>query len=358
MKFLPSFDDTLIVPKFSFVKSRKDVITNNSIGRYTQFKIPVISANMDTVTDSKMAAAMTEYGGVACLHRFISIEDNVAMFKSSPPSTWCSIGISENELNRAIALAQAGCKTLLIDVAHGASLDTVNQFNKLCSNSLFENIDIIVGNFATAEEITMFLSLAIDIPTAFKVGIGGGSACTTRKKTGCGLPTLASVIDCATTGQVIIADGGIRGPDDVAKCLAAGATAVMVGKLLAGTDESPGEVMFKGYNNELLPFKQYSDLTFIGKYPSKLKIYRGSASKESYDVQNKESSWRTPEGEAFTVSYKGSVKNVLQDIEGGLRSAYSYVNAHYPNEFRKNATLIQVSNFGANESNAHGKGDL
>lgn len=337
-----SFDDVLILPRFSHVKSRKDVCLSTRIG--TSFlHLPVISSNMDTVTENKMALAMVNAGGIGCLHRFMSIKDNVAMFRESNPLTWVSVGLGELELQRAKALIDAGAKTLVLDVAHGASIETAQQYNALRET---HSVDIIVGNFATREEIEEFLLHVYTPPTAFKVGIGGGSACTTRIKTGCGFPTFASILDCRGMGQTIIADGGIRTPGDIAKALVVGASAVMLGGMLAGTQETPGEVQQEGFIE-----------TQVGLVYSRqpCKKYRGSASKESYELQGKNNPWRTAEGESFLVPYKGPVLDVLRDIEGGLRSAFSYVNAKTLKEFQNNARLARITNAGIKENGSHGK---
>lgn len=346
MKQFLTFDDVLISPQFSWVKSRRDVSLLTKLG-LLELKIPVISSNMTSVTGAKMTQVLSDLGAVGSLPRFMSIEDNVALFKESAPNTIGSIGLGEKEFERGVALVEAGCKTLLIDVAHGASKECLDQFNRL-SQKLPYNCDIIVGNFATKEEINTFLSMSLATPSAFKVGIGGGSACTTRIKTGCGIPTLGSVMDCTESGQVIIADGGIKTSGDIAKALAAGADAVMLGGMLAGTDEAPGEILSTDGKPVSQNLVKYLDHQYT-------KAYYGSASQRSYEEQGKTEAWRTAEGESFTVPYKGPVSKVIQDIEGGLRSAFSYVNARNLQEFQQKAKLIQITSAGMAESVAHGK---
>lgn len=334
MKEALCFDDVLLVPRFSKVVSRKDVnlatlIAGQNLG------LPIISSNMDTVTEASMAKAMNKAGGVGCLHRFMSIEDNIRMFKEAECKPWVSIGLGTKELERAEALFHAGATTFVIDVAHGANIEVVKQFNKLYTLT-DEDTKIIVGNFASLGSIQDFKYHATDNPNAFKVGIGGGSACTTRIETGCGMPTFTSVLECSKQPVDIIADGGMRTPGDIAKALAAGAKAVMLGGMLAGTDETPGESTYDGMGG-----------TF--------KKYRGSASKESYTLQGKDESWRTAEGASFNVRCKGSVAEVLQRIEGGLRSAYSYNGASNLAELQNNAEFIRISQSGYKEGTPHGK---
>lgn len=339
MNQFPSFDDVLILPKFSLIKSRKDV------DPYSGFTLPIISSNMDSVTGSKMAKAMAESHSVGCLHRFCSIEENVKMFedaRSPEGKPWVSIGLGPMEIERARALHKAGAETFVIDVAHGASAEVVNQTIELY-DWIGLSCKIVVGNFATANSIHAFEKAlgCTDVVWAYKVGIGGGSACLTRVVTGCGMPTLASIMDCKRAGVKIIADGGIRNSGDFAKAIAAGADYVMLGGMIAGCDESPGEVIFEE----------------IGGYLGNpiAKKYRGSASKESYVVQNKISEWRTAEGDSFTVPYRGPVGQVIQQLEAGLRSAMSYVGATTIKEFQQRAEFIHITSAGIAENGSHGK---
>ena len=331
-----SFDDVLIVPQYSSIASRKDVDTN-SFG----LKIPIISSNMDTITGYAMATEMGRLGAGACLHRFSSIQENINEFKKSPEPTMVSIGIGSLELERAICLFEAGASHFVIDVAHGAASHVVEQYDKIRS-IVKDNASIMVGNFATRENINDFnyYIKSSKLPNSYKVGIGGGSLCTTRVVTGCGLPTFASILDCAKADVPIIADGGIRNSGDVVKALAAGASAVMVGGLLSGTEETPGELVSR------------SD-PYGGSFYKK---YRGSASLESYEVQGKVADHRAPEGEATYVRYKGKVETVIQSLMGGLRSGMSYVGAETISELQQNVQFVRITDSGKAESKAHAKG--
>ncbi|WJW80015.1 guanosine monophosphate reductase [Bartonella sp. TP] len=332
-----TFDDVLIEPRFSKITSRKDVDITTKIGNLT-LATPVISANMDTIFSIELALAMAQAGGCAVVHRFCSIEENVELCKNllvqSSTPVIASIGITKNEFERAEALVDAGVKFLCIDVAHGAQLAVVEQYNAL-AQKFGSKIEIIVGNFATGESIEEFKYLCSSEPLAFKVGIGGGSACLTRVQTGCGVPQFSALMDCQLRNprSNLISDGAHRTPGDVAKALGIGAKAVMLGIMFAGTAEAPGEII-----------------------DNKFKKYRGSASLDSYKVQGKEAKWRTYEGDSFLVPLNGTVESVMQNITGGLRSALSYVGAADLPDFRQNAKFLRISNNSKIENTSHGKG--
>lgn len=322
-----TFQDVLIQPTtFSFIKSRKDVDTSVQLGM-RNLKVPVISANMDSVTNSFMTMSMHNNGALGCLHRFCSIEDNVKMYTDSECNPWVSIGLGNNELERAEALVNAGATSLLVDVAWAANIKVVDTVKELLQ--LFKgNVELFVGNFATKENIEEFnFHLGINVD-GYKVGIGGGYACTTRTTTGCGYPTLNSVQDCVYSGYPIIADGGHSETGDICKSLAVGAKAVMLGRMLAGCNESAAESSVNGYQ----------------------KLYRGSASHSSYLVQGKVSEYRTPEGISTLIPKTGKLKDKLQEISAALRSSMSYVGANNLEEFREKAILIKVTNNGRIES--------
>lgn len=341
-----SFDDVLIVPKFSEISSRKEVSVASAICGQT-LEVPVISANMDTVTGPRLADRIIDLGGQACLHRFSSIDENVLEFEALGKwgkTPWVSVGLGADELDRAKALKDAGAKVFVIDVAHGAQASVVQQVVNL-DRYLFGTY-IVAGNFASAPSVMEFLKRVYQSGgrvDAIKVGVGPGSACTTRIKTGCGVPQLYAIKTIADSVKgfnltnfsgadvKVIADGGMRTPGDVAKALGAGAHAAMLGGMLAGTLESPGELVG-------------------GK-----KMYRGSASKESYQDQGKQAAWRTAEGESFYVPYKGTVEDVVRDIEGGLRSAFSYVGARNLQEFHMKCEFMRVTPGSVRENGAHGR---
>jgi IMP dehydrogenase len=225
-------------------------------------------------------------------------------------------------------------------------MNAVNQVKQMVA-LLPKDVQYVVGNFATGRSINDFLYHlgSKKYVGAFKVGIGPGSACTTRITTGVGSTTFSGLVDCVSTGVDVIADGGISDAGSFAKCLAIGTKAVMLGGMLAGCYESPGEVL-----DEPTSF-----LISSNHITKRWKKYRGSASGESYGVQGKTASHRTPEGESFQVPYTGPVAHTLQKLEAGLRSCMSYMNANTLSELRENAEWQEITNAGQIESGAHGK---
>jgi IMP dehydrogenase len=370
-----TFDDVLIVPKFSDVESRKDVDLSFNAHGYPYMALPILSANMDSVTTQGMANTMLAHGAQACLHRFCSIEENVEMFKNSiygsfdcKQEPFVSIGLGDKELDRARALFDAGARYFIIDVANGAQMSVVGQVKKL-RHSLGDIPLIVVGNFASTEGVLDFMFHSGQLIDGLKIGIGPGSSCSTRVKTGCGYPQLSAILEISRALKSknievpLIADGGLKTPGDCAKALAAGASMLMSGSFFAGTDESPGTEYYINSNGdailpELFLARDKNDNLIRDEYSEsfkRVKKYRGSASQESYEAQGKTGKHRTSEGESFLVPYKGSVKNILQDIEGGLRSAFTYVGAKNLKEFQEKAEFVRVTNAGYVEGTPYGK---
>ncbi len=332
------YDDIIIKPRYSIIKSRSDVDLDTKIGKLT-LGGPIISANMDRVTSYAMCNAMEAQEGLGILHRFWSIEDNIeACNKIDGRLRAVSVGIGEEGLKRAKALyREAGATIFCLDVAHGSQLTVAKQLIALKEMLKDDSIYTIVGNFATYQSIVDFLGRIPQehSPDCFKVGISNGAACTTRVKTGVGIPQFSSVYECAQTGYPIIADGGIKNPGDAAKALAAGASAVMVGRLFAGTDESPGEIRTESNG-------------------AKFKIYRGLASKEVSTDNGRDAAWRTSEGVSYKVPYVGSVENIVNDLECGIRSSMSYVGAKDLKEFRSKIIFGLQTENGYKEGQARG----
>lgn len=329
------FDDILLVPQHSDIKSRRAVNLQSGIGRAHKSRgtsIPVIAAPMDTVCEWEMAVAVRKSGGLGVIHRYMSIQDQVIQYRMAAAHgviAACAIGATGDFIERAWALVQAGCNTLLVDTANGHSqyaIDAVKVLTRTFGNA----VHIMAGNVATYEG---FARLQDAGASSIRVGIGGGSVCTTRLVSGHGMPTLSSIMDIREripygTGASIIADGGIRNSGDAAKALAAGADVVMLGSMLAGTDESPGDVI-------------------DGLY----KEFRGMASKEAQEEGRGVSS--VVEGVATRVPYKGSVVDILREIEGGLGSALSYAGANNLREFYENAEFVRVTPTSLGESVPH-----
>ncbi len=464
-----TFDDVLLVPKRSSVTSRKDVDTHTRLSRNIELNIPLVSANMDTVTESSMAITMARAGGIGIIHRFMSIEeqvkevqhvkraDNIVInepFTITPDKTlgdvkellshyqvssilvvnyegklegiltrrdmmWeddmakqvkeimtskeslitaprtitheeakkilakyrleklplvdgvgalqglitaadilkrihhpkatkdargrlrvgAAIGVKDDFLQRAQALVEAGCDVLVVDIAHGHSDLAINAVKEL--KKRMPHIDVIAGNVATVEGTKDLIEAGAD---AIKVGVGGGSICITRIVTGSGVPQLHAILECTKVakeaGVPIIADGGIRNSGDMTKALAAGASSVMLGNLLAGTDESPGITIFRN--------------------GVKQKICRGMASlganlgrKERQGEKDDNPNEFVAEGVEATVPYRGKSEEVIYQLVGGLRSGISYCGARNIAEMQQNAQFIKMSPAGLRESHPH-----
>ena len=452
-----TFDDVLLVPKISGVLSRGDVSTDTNITEKIKLRVPIISSNMDTVTESSMAITIAKLGGVGVIHRFNSIEAEAEevrkvkrelSFVVSSPYTIVqdatlsdllrlseekgvsgfpvvdgkklvgiiskrdyefekdmskrvremmtkdvisskggitmdeaekilaknkieklpivdknnfligmvtskdiklnreykfaskdrkgrlivggSVGISGDYMQRAKALVEAEADFLVVDVANGYLERTADVTKELKSRF---DIDIIAGNIATKEGALNLKKAGAD---AVKVGIGPGNACLTRTVAGVGYPQLSAIIDVAGSKTKLIADGGIRKSADLSKALAAGADAVMLGSMLAGTDETPGMIVTKNGEN--------------------FKFYRGMASINAfYDKGEKtgvtsEIGEYTPEGTEMLVPYKGTVIKIINNLIGGLRSAMTYLNAKNLDEFKKNASFVRLTEAGKSES--------
>lgn len=336
-----TFDDVLLVPGYNGIKSRQMVTTEVEICNDT-FIIPLVSSNMDTVTGVAMADAISALGGLAILHRFMTIDENVKDFKSlkSPEHVAFSVGIGDNGLERAEALFAAGAKYCCVDVAHGHSKE-VNRTIRSLKEKYKDNLAVIAGNVATYAGADYLAAAGADI---IKVGIGSGSVCTTRIKTGYGVPQLTAIQDCRKVDRHIIADGGIRSPGDIVKALAAGADLVMLGGMLAGTDETPGKIIEQvGANGEIERFKQF----------------RGMASKEAQeDFMGHMAEWKTAEGVQTKVKYKGPVADIIRDIMGGLRSGLTYSGAQTIKDLQRKAQFMEITPSGRIEGTPHAVGRL
>ncbi|HEX7673973.1 MAG TPA: IMP dehydrogenase [Bdellovibrio sp.] len=329
-----TFDDVLIVPARSDVRSRRDPQLTSKLTRNVTIETPIISANMDMVTEYDMALAMNKLGGIGILHRFLSIEAQAAQARllkeNGVKNISASVGVGEEFKTRAKALVEAGVNVITIDIAHGHSVQMMETMKWLKDH--YPQVDLIAGNMATPDAAHDLISAGAD---AIKVGIGPGSMCTTRIITGCGVPQLTAVALCAEVaaehGVPVIADGGLRTSGDMVKAFAAGASTVMLGSMLSGTIESPGEIK-------------------NGK-----KQYRGMASRAAQD------SWRggvpegmAPEGESTQVNVKGHVSDVIHEVTGGIRSGMSYINATSIAEIKEKALFMEMSANGIAESRAHG----
>jgi IMP dehydrogenase len=473
-----SYDDVLLVPQRTTVTSRRTVDVGTMLSRNIKLNIPIVSANMDTVTESAMATELARQGGIGIIHRFLSIEAQVAevrkvkraeSFVISQPYTigpddtierartamerrdisglvvvndqgslvgllsardvrfvrnpdlfvhdvmtprqklvtapadvsneeaqdifgrykveklplvdeatgevvglitakdlalsgenpravkdrrgrlmvGAAIGVMGEVLERAAALLDAGADVLVVDVAHGHSDAVIAVVKEL--KEKWPTVDLIAGNVATSEGAADLIEAGVD---AVKVGVGPGAVCTTRIVTGAGVPQLTAVMDCAAVcqkaGIPLIADGGIKTSGDIAKALAAGASTVMIGSLLAGTDESPGQTVTRRGQR----YKTYRGMASLSATTARRK-----REKELADIANQEDDeWLSQivaEGVEAMVPYRGPVREVLTQLVGGLRSGMSYSNAHNLSELWQNARFVRITAAGLRESGPH-----
>ena len=465
-----TFDDVLLVPKYSDITSRSQTNLTTKLSRNISLNIPLISANMDTVTESEMAVAMAREGGIGIVHRFLTIEEEAnevlkvkrsgsvmienpyyigpeqtikqaieymkekgvsgllvtdsdsklagilthrdVMFESESshlvkdvmtkevvtakpgisldeakeilrknrveklplidesknikglitskditnienypaaskdkkgrPLVGAAVGVKGDFMERTESLLESGADVIVVDIAHGHSENAINTVRHI--KKAFPDCELIAGNVATASGAEDLIKAGVD---AVKVGVGSGSICITRVVTGSGVPQLTAVMDCAEVGKKhdipIISDGGVRTSGDVTKALAAGASSVMVGSMLGGTDESPG--------------------SFISKNGKRFKIYRGMASfyaslgrksKETENVSIEDDlNDYVAEGVEAMVPYKGSVTDILTQLAGGVRSGLSYCGAHTIPQMQENSEFIKMSGAGFAESQPH-----
>lgn len=334
MRETVTFDDVLLEPQFSNIDSRKLINLSSQLDPDYILRVPIISSPMDTVTEWYMAQAMTDLGGFGIIHRYNSIEEQVELVKMAKAGddgrlVGAAIGVSDDFVDRACALHDAGVQILCIDVAHGHHA-LVRHALTVLRNTFGSSVHLMAGNVATLRGFNDLSDWGAD---SIRVGIGGGSICSTRIQTGHGIPTLQSIIDCARSDRPakLIADGGMKMPGDIAKALAAGADFVILGSLLAGTDESPGQV--------------------IEQDGRKIKSYRGMASREAqYKWRGRSSS---VEGVAHHVDYHGPVHDVIHNLCRGIKSGMSYSGARNLQEFRAKALFIKQTMCGLAESGTH-----
>jgi IMP dehydrogenase len=471
-----SYDDVLLVPQRTTVGSRKTVDTSTQLSRNIQLSVPIVSANMDTVTEAAMAIEMARQGGIGIIHRFLTIEAQAAevrkvkraesfiimqpytigpdetiekarmlmerydvsgfvvvdaqdkligllsardvRFVKNPdlfvqdvmtprqklvtaPSdvsfeeaqrlfqehrveklplvdgnnvvglitakdleqagqnpravkdrrgrllVGAAIGVIGEVMERTEALLEAGADVLVVDVAHGHAESVIEVVRAL--KERWPEIDVIAGNVATAEGARDLIEAGVD---AVKVGVGPGAACTTRIVTGAGVPQLSAVMECAVVcqerGVPIIADGGIKMSGDITKALAAGASTVMIGSLLAGTDESPGQTVTRRGQR----YKMYRGMASMSAT-----LARKKRERELLDIANQEDdewiSQVVPEGVEAMVPYRGPAREVLLQLAGGLRSGMSYCDAHTLGELWEHARFVRITPAGLRESGPH-----
>lgn len=307
------FDDVLLVPQYSDIASRSEVNLSSFVARDIELNVPILSAPMDTVTEGHLAFELGLAGGMGIIHRYCSIEfqvSHVMMAKTWTPNVGAAIGVKDDFLERAQELEKAGVNLLVIDVAHADHELVVNALRKLKRET---GVPIMAGTIATVHAARL---LAVNGVSALRVNVGAGSVCTTRLKTGFGVPQFTAVRKIAQAMEGldirICADGGIKNSGDIVKALAAGADTIMTGRLFAAAVESP-----KG------------------------NIYRGMASREAKLDAGIEG--RNVEGEEIAVSPAGTVQQIIDDLTDGMRSGFSYCGARTIEELQNRAEFIRVN---------------
>lgn len=349
MPYQPSnwltFADVLLMPKASDIDSRNDprIDLSTKLTSNLSLRIPILSANMDTVTGAKMVKAMGTEGAFGILHRFhTSPEAYLAEIKNIADSIGLvafSIGADTKELDfveRAIKECPAKYHVVCVDIAHGHLQKCTTQVKNL-RKAFGTSVQIIAGNVCTASAAQGLIAAGAN---TIKVGVGPGSHCTTREVTGHGLPQLSAIMQCRMainamqSNCALIADGGIRTSGDIVKALAAGADSVMIGRLFAATEESPGETV------DILP------------YPLIGKKYRGQSSQDFLDSIGKTNV--TSEGKSSYITYRGSVLPILRSLIQGIKSGMSYAGCTNLTALSENSTFIEISQNAHIEGTPHG----
>ena len=338
-----TFDDVLLLPQYSSVLPSETDLSIKLTNKIN-LKVPFLSSAMDTVTESKMAIAMAKAGGIGIIHRNLSIKNQtkeIMNVKKKNLLVGAAVGTALDDSERAKSLINYGVDLIVIDTAHGHSKKVLKTLSML--KKINDKIPICVGNIATSEAAKTLYNCGADV---IKVGIGPGSICTTRMVAGIGVPQISAILNVKNALKKknikIISDGGIKFSGDIAKALAAGADAIMMGSIFAGTDESPGKKFkFKGKF-----YKQYRGMGSIGAMSS------GSANR--YFQKNfKNKSKFVPEGVEGRVEYKGNVSKIIYQLKGGLRSSMGYIGAKSLREINKNAKFIKITKAGFYESMVH-----
>ena len=338
-----TFDDVTLVPQYSSVLP-SETVTVTKLARNLDLKIPLMSSAMDTVTESKMAIAISKSGGMGIIHRNLSIEEQVREVKKVKKNNYlvgAAIGVSSKDLERAKELSKVNTDLIVIDTAHGHTQKVLEMIRKI--KKKLKTCTLCVGNIATGKAAKFLADSGVDI---VKVGIGPGSICTTRLVAGIGVPQLSAVIQVKKALKnyktKIISDGGIKFSGDIAKAIAAGADAVMIGSLFSGTIESPGKI-FK-HKGKL--FKNFRGMGSVGA------MSVGSADRY-YQKKFKNVSKYVPEGVEGIVRFKGPVDKIIYNLVGGLKSSMGYLGAKTIQDLQKKGEFVKITKAGFYESMVH-----
>ena len=344
-----TYDDVLLLPDASEVVP-SEVDTKTQLTRNISLSVPLVSSAMDTVTESAMAIAMAKAGGIGIIHRNLAIEEQVThakLVKGANLIVGAAVGVGDDGFARAQALIDAGVDVVVVDTAHGhhrAVLDAIERIKNKYSDQ-----EVIGGNVATRAGAQALINAGAD---AVKVGVGPGSICTTRVVAGVGVPQVTAIMEaakaCKKSDVPLIADGGLQYSGDIAKAIVSGADSVMLGSLLAGCDESPGELIeIQGKK-----YKSYRGMGSLGAMQSRGE--KQSYSKDRYmqdDVLAEDK--LVPEGIEGKVVYRGSLAAVVHQLVGGLRSGMGYAGAATIAELKRNGRLVQITFAGLQESHPH-----
>ena len=339
-----TFDDVTLAPNYSeILPSEAD--TTVSLTNNLKLKIPLLSSAMDTVTESKMAIAIAKAGGIGVIHRNLDIKTQISEIrkvKKYSLKVGAAVGASEKEFIRAKEIINEGVDLIVVDTAHGHT-KKVGEIIKYIKKSKNNKIALCAGNIATPEAAKYLIKLGVDI---IKVGIGPGSICTTRLVAGIGVPQLSAILavrnGIKNKKVKIISDGGIKYSGDLAKAFAAGADAVMIGSLFAGTNETPGKLIKK--NGKL--FKSFRGMGSVGA------MNKGSADRY-FQKKQKDISKYVPEGVEGFVKYKGDVGSIIYKLVGGLKSSMGYLGSKNIIGLRNKPHFVKITKAGFYESMVH-----
>ena len=351
-----TFDDVLLVPSYSEVLPR-EVSTRARFSRNILLNIPVVSAAMDTVTEAGMAIALARKGGIGVIHKNMGIEAQASLVRQVKEAgyegekTPCTdergrlrvaagIGITKDALTRTQAMVDAGVDAVVLDSAHGDSQGVIEALRDI--KAKFPGLDVVVGNIATEDAARRLIKAGAD---SLKVGIGPGSICTTRIIAGVGVPQISAIYEiykaAAGSGVPVIGDGGLRYSGDIVKALAAGADCVMIGSMFAGTDEAPGAIIEDGSKK----YKAYRGMGSVDAMKA--------GSRDRYFQDGEDSTKKlVPEGVVARVPYKGSVRDIIYQLVGGIRSGMGYCGAADIEALHR-ARFVRITANGLVENHPH-----
>ncbi len=339
-----TFDDVTLAPKYSEILP-SEVDTSIKLSDNLKLKIPLLSSAMDTVTESRMAIAIAKAGGIGVIHRNLPIKkqiDEIRKVKKQRLLVGAAVGAGPQEILRAKKIIKEGLDLIVVDTAH-AHTKKVSEIVKMIQKIKNKKVVLCAGNIATPEAAKFLIKLGVDI---IKVGIGPGSICTTRLIAGIGVPQLSAILSVRNgiknKNVKIIADGGIKYSGDLAKAFAAGADAVMIGSLFAGSDEAPGKIIKRG--GKL--FKSFRGMGSVGA------MNKGSADRY-FQLKQKDMSKYVPEGVEGYAKYKGNVSDIIYKLIGGLRSSMGYLGSRQIKYLRNKPKFVKITKAGFYESMVH-----